>query len=683
MGITKKSDHSQAWRITQKGYASLAAHSKNTLNDFEEAWVLSETDIELRPLIAAGALLTYFSAWSSFIGMKTWLQRFSQAHDVETQTQTPIDKLRLCCGHLCATRLADDDAFAHIDVDTNFTRALSLLKTQLSGLALEDVITCTPILAEICQVLRRSAETHEIELLIVRAPGFNDLVPVWRGRFWDWLSAAYFVLDDQARYRPAEEKSHAIADQYSLDELSFDIRKRPIRAALEELRIEDAKVLLNEMRTFFDPTHIAQATEYWDMDGRIKLCEADYSGAEDSYRRALSAAVEGESPTIRFIVLWAMSGAVALAMDSEKLALERYQKTVDSTTGIQQEIMRAGYMAVLAWFELKKGAPEAKKYLSAAFVELSRLNLLRFMRPLPKIAAQICLAALEHDIEPDFCKRVIALRGLRAPRICSQAWPHAFHVTTLGGLHINIDGKPMPGQSKPQVKPLQLVKLLAANEGLPLPVSRVLIALWPESSPETARASFDNALARLKKLLGNDDVIRLDGGKLTADASLIWFDTRSLSELVLSLETSQESHPILLARNTDRLLKAYAGAFLHNEDEEPWALAARERFQHRFLRTVESIGLSLESVGDTIYARTLYQRALDVEPLAESLYRRLMQCHKSQGNLAEAIQVYRRCRRMLSVTLSIAPSAQTEALMKEIYAADLVQQAESAEQHKS
>ena len=54
-------------------------------------------------------------------------------------------------------------------------------------------------------------------------------------------------------------------------------------------------------------------------------------------------------------------------------------------------------------------------------------------------------------------------------------------------------------------------------------------------------------------------------------------------------------------------------------------------------------------------AQALYEQAVDVELLAEEMYRRLVLCLSAQGRRAEAMEPYRRCRRQLSAVLGIPP----------------------------
>ena len=80
------------------------------------------------------------------------------------------------------------------------------------------------------------------------------------------------------------------------------------------------------------------------------------------------------------------------------------------------------------------------------------------------------------------------------------------------------------------------------------------------------------------------------------------------------------------------------------------------------MRHLEMIGRFHEREGRGERAATVYRRALEEDPLAENLYRHLMECYLSQGKQAEAYDAYRRCRDNLSIILGIKPSLETERL---------------------
>ena len=123
------------------------------------------------------------------------------------------------------------------------------------------------------------------------------------------------------------------------------------------------------------------------------------------------------------------------------------------------------------------------------------------------------------------------------------------------------------------------------------------------------------------------------------------------------------------ASQTTRTLAAelmclYTGHFLDQELQEPWAIGARDRLNANFLRAVNVLGARLEAQGQWEHAIPLYSRALELDNLAEGLYRRLMVAYREYGEPAEALNVYRRCREMLSIVLNTKPSSETEAIRR-------------------
>ena len=64
----------------------------------------------------------------------------------------------------------------------------------------------------------------------------------------------------------------------------------------------------------------------------------------------------------------------------------------------------------------------------------------------------------------------------------------------------------------------------------------------------------------------------------------------------------------------------------------------------------------------------LYERALELDNLAEEIHRELMRCYLARRESADAVRVFRRCRELLSVVLGVTPSAATETLYRQALA---------------
>ena len=116
----------------------------------------------------------------------------------------------------------------------------------------------------------------------------------------------------------------------------------------------------------------------------------------------------------------------------------------------------------------------------------------------------------------------------------------------------------------------------------------------------------------------------------------------------------------------DSIFELYRGHFLEAEEEAAWMLGMRQRLRGRFLRSLVALGQYFERQEDTDRAVRLYERGLELDNLSEELYRRLMLTYRNLDQSAGALEVYRRCRHLLSVVLGVKPSAETEAIYQSL-----------------
>jgi hypothetical protein len=69
-----------------------------------------------------------------------------------------------------------------------------------------------------------------------------------------------------------------------------------------------------------------------------------------------------------------------------------------------------------------------------------------------------------------------------------------------------------------------------------------------------------------------------------------------------------------------------------------------------------------------------YQKGVDVDDLVEVFYQRLMVCCLETRRLSEGLSIYRRCCRVLSISLGLQPEPETESLHRLLRNARLVKQ---------
>ena len=196
-----------------------------------------------------------------------------------------------------------------------------------------------------------------------------------------------------------------------------------------------------------------------------------------------------------------------------------------------------------------------------------------------------------------------------------------------------------------------MLKALVALGCRNVDASMLTAKLWPDAEGDDAKTSFDSGLYRLRKLLAVEGALTLAEGKLSLNAHVAWLD-------VWAFEQALDAVP----PDVEAALGVYRGHFLGLDAPAPWALPLRDRLQARLARAVLARGQALEAQQDFAAARVLYERALELDNLAEAIYRRLMVCQRELGDPAGALTTYRRCRELLSIVLGRKPAAETEAI---------------------
>jgi DNA-binding SARP family transcriptional activator len=293
----------------------------------------------------------------------------------------------------------------------------------------------------------------------------------------------------------------------------------------------------------------------------------------------------------------------------------------------------------------------------------------------PSLMTPLCIKALEAGIEVDYVKGLIGTCNLvpEAPPLHVENWPWPIKIYTLGRFELLKDGKTLQFSGKVQKKPLEMLKALIALGGQDVEEARIADALWPDASGDLARRSFDTTLHRLRKLMGNDEVIQLHDGQLTLDTRHCWVDARAFETMVEHAESmrreaegerrkSPSGNPKSGMRLDllEKALALYKGHFLPAYAGTPWALSVRERMRAAFLRLVIAQGLYWEKTRQFNGAVDCYEQGLRMDSLVEEFYQRIMICYAQSGRQAEAANVYHRCKMMLTKSLGFAPSSKTE-----------------------
>lgn len=315
---------------------------------------------------------------------------------------------------------------------------------------------------------------------------------------------------------------------------------------------------------------------------------------------------------------------------------------------------------------------EAGALVRQAFSLARRDRLFNTLQWLAPQMSRLCAFALERDIEPAYVTELIRLRGLQAPSPQVSVWPWPIKLHTLGRFELLRDGAPLRFEGgKAQRKPLALLKALVALGGSDVEEDALIDIVWPEGLDGDEQKALDITLHRLRKLLGHDHALRVSDRRVSLDRMLVWVDLWALEHrlsALVPLAPAALPEPVDLERAAPAILTLYRGHFLDGEADRRWLLPVRNRLDGRFQRYVLRLGEHWENASRWSQAAQLYERVIELDPLAEAFYVRQMACLAGQGRRAEAIEVYRRLRRLLSVTLGVEPGEAAEATYRGLFA---------------
>jgi TolB-like protein/DNA-binding SARP family transcriptional activator/Tfp pilus assembly protein PilF len=224
-------------------------------------------------------------------------------------------------------------------------------------------------------------------------------------------------------------------------------------------------------------------------------------------------------------------------------------------------------------------------------------------------------------------------------------------VRVLGGFELRGEGG---GDLTPTNKKLRaLVAVLALARGAGWPRERLTSLLWGDRDEEQARGSLRQALAELRRLLG-DGAVRADRATVALDPAALCVDAVEFTELVAA--GAWERAAVLYRGD---LLD---GVVLPDDGFADWLLIERTRLHDL---AVGALARLLETQSGAAAVATA-ERLLRLDCACETAHRALMRIEAARGNRARALRQYQLCRDLLWRELSVKPEPETDQLFNEI-----------------
>ncbi len=240
------------------------------------------------------------------------------------------------------------------------------------------------------------------------------------------------------------------------------------------------------------------------------------------------------------------------------------------------------------------------------------------------------------------------------------------NVQLLGTYRIEVNGTEIRAGLRAKARELLAFYLLhPAGTTLDAAVE----ALWPEADPGRGSEWFWTALGNLRSRLRDATgekklkVIERDGDRYRVEPLFdvdLWRLEQALSE------GAAGGDDFVRAAAYDRVAQTYAGDLLAGQDWA-WAETPREDLRQRVLDVQVWLGDIRWASGDARGSWQALQRAVEVDPYAEQIYRRIMRLQSKLGRPDDAAATYRRLQARL-VEIDLEPMPESERLYADLMA---------------
>jgi len=230
--------------------------------------------------------------------------------------------------------------------------------------------------------------------------------------------------------------------------------------------------------------------------------------------------------------------------------------------------------------------------------------------------------------------------------------PNPLQLRLLGGFELRSDrGRDTTPAGR---KVRALLACLALSPGYPWPREKLMALLWSDRGEEQARASLRQALAELRRTLGEPSPLRTEHDVVNLDPATIVVDALEFERLAKAGKMKESA-----ALYRGLLLEGHGvrdGAF------EEWLLVERTRLHDLAIGVFDHVAASQSGEA----AIETAQRLLTLDPAREETHRLLMRLYADAGQRAQALRQYQHCRDTLRRELQAVPDIETERLHRQI-----------------
>lgn len=215
---------------------------------------------------------------------------------------------------------------------------------------------------------------------------------------------------------------------------------------------------------------------------------------------------------------------------------------------------------------------------------------------------------------------------------------------------------------------------LTIERARPVPIDELADAVWGTSAPagswETALSAIVSKLRAPLRPYGAAVATAAGCYQLTLPPDA-WVDIEEARRALDQAESNVRAARFGHAWGPSNVAASIAARPLLAGVDAEWLTRARAGLRDLRVRALECLAAVASSNGEHPLAAQLAREVVELEPFRETGWQRLMRALADGGNRAEALRAYASCRDLLAKELGVAPSKETEAIVKGLRAEHL------------
>jgi WD40 repeat protein/DNA-binding SARP family transcriptional activator len=243
----------------------------------------------------------------------------------------------------------------------------------------------------------------------------------------------------------------------------------------------------------------------------------------------------------------------------------------------------------------------------------------------------------------------------------------------LGTFQVTLDGVLLTGFESNKVR--GLLVYLALEAGRPHSREALATLLWPDWPHRAAMTHLRNALADLRRMIGDRDA---ETPHLLVTHAAIQFNTASLYQVDAAEFQKLAGEPGNVVSSPEGIKRfaetaaIYQGEFLEgfsvsdSASFEDWVSVRREQLHRLMMQTLSQLADLYLACGEYEQAGRTAQRQIELEPWLEEAHRQLMCALALSDQRSAALVQYETCCRLLKDELGIQPTVDTQQVYEAI-----------------